>query len=248
MVFSRRILTVAMAAALVLPLVSCDKVSQMMNKKEGPSEAELKQQQTEAKMKEMEAKVLQMEAEAKARKEAEEKAKAEEELKAKIAAEVKAQAETQPAAPTAAVTTPTTAPTTEKPAEKPVEKVVERVIIKEVPAKTPAATTPSTPAPAKASGYVRLYDDAGFTDRSLTIRFGRDIGNMHYVSSDDGKSGFNDKASSVKYSVPAGWQAVLYENDNYSKRGYALKGSGSIPDLGYFGDKCSSVRWEQVGN
>lgn len=248
MIFSRRILTVAMAAALVLPLVSCDKVSQMMNKKEGPSEAELKQQQTEAKMKEMEAKVLQMEAEAKARKEAEEKAKAEEELKAKIAAEVKAQAETQPAAPTAAVTTPTTAPTTEKPAEKPVEKVVERVIIKEVPAKTPAATTPATPAPAKASGYVRLYDDAGFTDRSLTIRFGRDIGNMHYVSSDDGKSGFNDKASSVKYSVPAGWQAVLYENDNYSKRGYALKGSGSIPDLGYFGDKCSSVRWEQVGN
>lgn len=248
MIFSRRILTVAMAAALVLPLVSCDKVSQMMNKKEGPSEAELKQQQTEAKMKEMEAKVLQMEAEAKARKEAEEKAKAEEELKAKIAAEVKAQAETQPAATTAAVTTPTTAPTTEKPAEKPVEKVVERVIIKEVPAKTPAATTPATPAPAKASGYVRLYDDAGFTDRSLTIRFGRDIGNMHYVSSDDGKSGFNDKASSVKYSVPAGWQAVLYENDNYSKRGYALKGSGSIPDLGYFGDKCSSVRWEQVGN
>jgi hypothetical protein len=96
------------------------------------------------------------------------------------------------------------------------------------------------------SGYVRLYDDAGFTDRILTVRFGRDIGNMHYVRSDDGKSGFNDKASSVKYSVPDGWQAVLYENNNYSKRGYALKGSGSIPDLGYFGDKCSSLRWERA--
>lgn len=248
MVFSRRILTVAMAAALVLPLVSCDKVGQMMNKKEGPSEAEVKQQQTEAKMKEMEAKVLQMEAEAKARKDAEDKAKAEEELKAKIAAEVKAQAETQPAAvaPTGATgATGATTPVTPPPAEP---KVVEKIIIKEVPAKTPTATATPAPAAAKASGYVRLYDDAGFTDRSLTIRFGRDIGNMHYVSSDDGKSGFNDKASSVKYSVPAGWQAVLYENDNYSKRGYALKGSGSIPDLGYFGDKCSSVRWEQVGN
>lgn len=254
MVLSRRILTVAMAAALVLPLVSCDKVSQMLNKKEGPSEAELKQQQTEAKMKEMEAKVLQMEAEAKARKEAEEKAKAEEELRAKIAAEVKAQAETQPAAPTAAVTTPATQPTTPPAATTtppPTEtKVVERVIIKEVPAKTPSSSaTPSAPAAtAKPSGYVRLYDDAGFTDRILTIRFGRDVGNMHYVSSDDGKSGFNDKASSVKYSVPAGWQAVLYENNNYSKRGYALKGSGSIPDLGYFGDKCSSVRWEKTSD
>ncbi|HEX5037927.1 MAG TPA: hypothetical protein VFX30_12280 [bacterium] len=244
----KRIVMATVAASFVLPLVACDKLGGMMGKKEDTAQQQALQAQQDQKMKDLEAKVQAMEAEAKARKEAEEKAKAEEELKAKIAAEVKAQAETQPA-PTAAVTTtqPATQPsaTTPPPAEQP--KVVERVIIKEVPAKTPAATTPSAPPAAKQSGYVRLYDDAGFTDRSLTIRFGRDIGNMHYISSDDGKSGFNDKASSVKYSVPAGWQAVLYENDNYSKRGYALKGSGSIPDLGYFGDKCSSVRWERVG-
>ncbi len=248
MKFIRRFLVVILAGALVLPLVSCDKLNQMMGKKAVPTEAELKQQQGEQKLKDMEAKVLQMEAEAKARKEAEDKAKAEEEPKAKIAAEVKAQAETQPGA---AVTTPTTQPTTPPAATTTPEptKVVERVIIKEVPAKTPAATAaPSTPAPTKASGYVRLYDDAGFTDRILTVRFGRDIGNMHYVSSDDGKSGFNDKASSVKYNVPAGWQAVLYENNNYSKRGYSLKGSGSIADLGYFGDKCSSIRWERTAD
>lgn len=95
------------------------------------------------------------------------------------------------------------------------------------------------------SGYVRLYDDKGFTDRILTVRFGRDVGNMHYVHSDDGKSGFNDKASAVKYSVPSGYKAVLYENNNYSKRGYELKGSGSVADLGYFNDKCSSLRWEK---
>ncbi len=115
-------------------------------------------------------------------------------------------------------------------------------------ARSEAATPPPEAAekPSRSSGYVRLYDDAGFTDRILTVPFGRDIGNMHYVKSNDGKDGFNDKASSVKYSVPPGWQAILYENNNYAKRGYALKGSGSIPDLGYFGDKCSSIRWERA--
>lgn len=95
------------------------------------------------------------------------------------------------------------------------------------------------------SGWVRLYDDKGFTDRRFTVRFGRNIGNMHNVSSDDGKSGFNDKASAAQYSIPDGWEAVLYENDHYTKRGYALRGKGSVPDLGYFSDKCSSLRWEK---
>jgi hypothetical protein len=235
----RRVLTVILAGAFVLPLVSCDKLTQLTGKKV----EEVSPQ--DQKMKELEAKVQQMEAEAKARKEAEEKAKAEEELRAKIAAEVKAQTETQAAAP---ATQPATPPAAVTPAPAPT-KVVERVIVKEVPAKPKAEAAPSAAAaatPTKASGYVRLYDDAGFTDRILTVRFGRDIGNMHYISSDDGKSGFNDKASSVMWSVPPGWQAVLYENDNYSKRGYVLKGSGSVPDLGYFGDKCSSIRWEKT--
>ena len=223
----KRVLMMVLAGSFILPLAACGKLDQMMGKK---GEEVVQQDQ---KMKELEAKVQQMEAEAKARKEAEEKAKAEAEMRAKIEAELKAKAETLPAAPTAAAT------------KAPVPtKVTEKVIIKEVPAKPTAEA--SAPAAAKATGYVKLYDDAGFTDRSLTIRFGRDIGNMHNISSDDGKAGFNDKASSVKYSVPAGWQAVLYENDNYSKRGYSLKGSGSIPDLSYFGDKCSSVRWEKT--
>ncbi|HSA59411.1 MAG TPA: hypothetical protein VLJ37_06965 [bacterium] len=235
----RRVLTIILVGAFVLPLVSCDKLTQLTGKKV----EEVSPQ--DQKMKELEAKVQQMEAEAKARKEAEEKAQAEAEMRAKIEAELKAKAETQPAAPT---TQPATPPAAVTPAPAPT-KVVERVIVKEVPAKPAAEAAPSATAatPTKASGYVRLYDDAGFTDRILTVRFGRDIGNMHYVSSDDGKSGFNDKASSVKWSVPAGWQAVLYENNNYSKRGYVLKGSGSVPDLGYFGDKCSSLRWERAG-
>lgn len=107
-----------------------------------------------------------------------------------------------------------------------------------------AATAPGDPSKAQ-GGWVKLYDDKGFTDRVLTVRFGRDIGDMHRISSDDGKGGFNDKASAVKYSVPEGWQAVLYENNSYTKRGYALTGNGAIADMGYFSDKCSSLRWEK---
>lgn len=156
------------------------------------------------------------------KKEAEEKAKLEEQIEAEVQKRLAEKAaETQPTA------------------EKPVEKVI---IIKE---KAASGREVAAAKPSAGSGYVRLYDDKGFTDRILTVRFGRDIGNMHYVSSDDGKSGFNDKASSARYSIPDGWQALLYENNNYSKRGYALTGSGSIADMGYFSDKCSSLRWEK---
>ncbi len=106
------------------------------------------------------------------------------------------------------------------------------------------------PAAASAgSGWVKLYDDAGFTDRILTVPFQRDMGDLHFVSSDDGMAGFNDKCSSVKYSIPKGWEAVLYEDINYGNREYVLKGKGSVADLGYFGDKTSSVKWRRsAGN
>ncbi len=111
--------------------------------------------------------------------------------------------------------------------------------------KSPSSSGSSDKPAGKPKGWVRLYDDKGFTDRQLTIGFGRNIGNFHNISSDDGKSGFNDKASAVKFNVPPGWKAVLYENSNYSKRAYPLKGRGAIADLGYFGDKASSIRWER---
>lgn len=229
------------AFAMVLTLVfvtsaltSCDQFKKLG----GDKAAEEKK-----KMEEMAAQIATKLAED-AKKAEEEKKKFQEQIDAEVTkrlaekeAEMKKAAETQPVAPT-------TQPTTQK--EEPV-KVVERIIIKEKePAKKPAPSERAEQIAQKLSGYVRLYDDAGFTDRILTVRFGRDIGNMHYVSSDDGKSGFNDKASSVKYSVPAGYQAVLYENNNYAKRGYVLKGTGSMADLGYFGDKCSSLRWEKA--
>jgi hypothetical protein len=117
------------------------------------------------------------------------------------------------------------------------------VVVKE--GTSTAKKAPAASSTGKASGWVRLYDDKGFTDRQLTIAFGQNVGNFHNISSDDGKSGFNDKASAAKFNVPSGWKAVLYENSNYSKRSYPLKGKGAIADLGYFGDKASSIRWEK---
>lgn len=222
-------------------LTSCDQFKKLTGDK--AAEERKKVEEEKKKMEEMAAQIATKLAED-AKKAEEEKKKLQEQIDAEVAkrlaekeAEMKKAAETQPVAPT-------TQPTTQK--EEPV-KVVERIIIKEKePAKKPATSERAEQIAQKLTGYVRLYDDAGFTDRILTVRFGRDIGNMHYVSSDDGKSGFNDKASSVKYSVPAGYQAVLYENNNYAKRGYVLKGTGSMADLGYFGDKCSSLRWEKA--
>ncbi len=99
---------------------------------------------------------------------------------------------------------------------------------------------------AEAKGWVKLYDDKGFTDRILTVPFGQDMGDFNYVHSDDGKSGFNDKASSAKYKIPAGWEAVLCENNNYAKREFILRGTGENPDFGYFNDKASSIKWRKA--
>ncbi len=94
--------------------------------------------------------------------------------------------------------------------------------------------------------WVKLWDDAGYTDRELTIPCKRDMGDFNHIHSDDGKKGFNDKASSAKWHVPDGWKLVLYENHHYAKRKMELKGKGENPDFGWFNDKPSSARWERL--
>jgi hypothetical protein len=71
---------------------------------------------------------------------------------------------------------------------------------------------------------------------------------MNFINSDSGQPGFNDKTSSVKYNIPSGWEVVLYENHHYEKRPYVLKGKGEIPDLGYFNDKTSALKWQKAGS
>jgi hypothetical protein len=97
--------------------------------------------------------------------------------------------------------------------------------------------------------WVELYDDTGFRDRRLTARFPRRIDNMDKETSDDGKRGFGDKASSAKWFIPSGWQCVLYDDRNQKDSRFPLVGTGRVAenaDLGSFSDKCSSLRWEQM--
>ena len=96
--------------------------------------------------------------------------------------------------------------------------------------------------------YVKLYDDENFTDRALTIKYPNNVKDMHNVKSDDGKSGFNDKTTSVKWYLPIGWQVILYDDDNYRDSQFPLIGTGKLEviyHLGSFSDKTSSLKWEE---
>lgn len=98
------------------------------------------------------------------------------------------------------------------------------------------------------ASWVKLWDDKGFSDRVLTVNYPTDIPNFHNVDSDDGKEGFNDKASAVQWHIAVGWKAVLYDDNNYRDSKYELIGTGKfqqVPDLGSFSDKTSSIRWEK---
>ena len=97
--------------------------------------------------------------------------------------------------------------------------------------------------------WVELYDDKAFADRKLTIRHPNNVANMKDATSDDGKEGFNDKASSAKWQIPTGWQAVLFDDADFKDSRLELVGTGRVevnPDFGSFSDKCTSLRWEQI--
>lgn len=110
-----------------------------------------------------------------------------------------------------------------------------------IEAQTPPITNPS-------DGWVKLYDDKSFKDRVLTIEVGDDAANLNNVTSDNGKHGFGDKTSSVRYKIPVGWKLVLFDDHDYKDSTYELRGTGylvEVPDLGSFSDKTSSYRWER---
>lgn len=55
-----------------------------------------------------------------------------------------------------------------------------------------------------ADAWVRLFDDKSYGDRVLTVNGGTDHPNLDNVKSDDGKKGFGDKTSSVRFQIPKG--------------------------------------------
>ncbi len=96
--------------------------------------------------------------------------------------------------------------------------------------------------------WVKLYDDKRYKDRRLTIKYPKTHSSLKKVKSDEGKRGFNDKTSSVKWDIPLGWQAVLFDDEGFKDSRYELTGVGKvkqISDVGSFNDKASSLRWER---
>ena len=100
-----------------------------------------------------------------------------------------------------------------------------------------------------ADAWARLYDDAAYKGRVLTVKAKVDINNLDEVRSDvDNKKGFGDKTTSARFQIPKGWKLVLFEDNEYKGTSYELKGTGKvveISDVGAFNDKASSLRWER---
>lgn len=91
--------------------------------------------------------------------------------------------------------------------------------------------------------YVQLFGNKDMKGSAVMVK--DDVPDMKSVVTDDGKKGFDDRSSSAKYDVPAGWEVVLYADANYQKRVNVLKGTGEVKDLSKGEDKISSLRWEQ---
>jgi hypothetical protein len=119
------------------------------------------------------------------------------------------------------------------------------------PSKAPAVKSPNTPEVITdiSDAWVQLFDDKSFKDRVLTVKGENDIKDLKNVKSDNGEKGFNDKASSLKFQIPEGWELVLFDDHDYKDSGLELKGTGKVgdmSDLGSFSDKASSMRWERI--
>ncbi|WP_043392719.1 hypothetical protein [Archangium violaceum] len=94
--------------------------------------------------------------------------------------------------------------------------------------------------------FVELYDDSDFSDRGLMIDH-PDYTQENY-SNFSSIEGFNDKASAVRYCLPSGWRARLYEHSNFGGSYRELSGRGSLNlNNVSFGDKTSSMRFLYLG-
>lgn len=95
--------------------------------------------------------------------------------------------------------------------------------------------------------FVELYDDNTYNDRSIVVDYqDRTLLELNNFNNLDG---FNDKTSSVRWRLPVGVNAVLYEHDSYGGDSRLLVGTGSVgffanlDDIG-FGDKTSSILFD----
>ena len=94
--------------------------------------------------------------------------------------------------------------------------------------------------------WVELYDDKGFSDRSVVLDYpDRLRDDWHDL---DALEGFGDKASSVRWEAPVGCNIELWKNQNFSGSRKVLSGNGSVQSISDlhdhgFGDDIHSVRF-----
>jgi hypothetical protein len=94
--------------------------------------------------------------------------------------------------------------------------------------------------------FVEFYDDSNFSDRGLMVDY-PDYGKEQY-SNFSYVEGFTDKTSAVRYCLPYGWRARIYEHSNFGGSYRELSGRGSLNlNNVSFGDKTSSMRFLYLG-
>lgn len=72
--------------------------------------------------------------------------------------------------------------------------------------------------------WVELYDDVGFSDRSIVVDY--DDRELLELNAFDSLDGFTDKTSSLRWRSPVGLDIALYDDDDFSDRNILLRGTG----------------------
>lgn len=114
--------------------------------------------------------------------------------------------------------------------------------------KRPGPTVGTAQGDPCAGAWARLFDDARFSDRRLTIAYPTERPSLAAAGTDVEGGHLNDRVSSARWSIPAGCQLVLYEDENFRGARFPLVGSGRVEengDLRAFSDRASSARWER---
>jgi len=96
--------------------------------------------------------------------------------------------------------------------------------------------------------WVELFDDRNFKDRRLIVKGSSGSIRNYKKITVEGKRGFGDKASSVRFMIPHGYVYRLYEDDSYRGKTLELVGTGTVLEISdfnslHFNDKVSSSKF-----
>jgi hypothetical protein len=106
--------------------------------------------------------------------------------------------------------------------------------------------TEPTTCPTVNDAWIEIFDDRAFSDRTIFVDYADRT--LRRYDNYNSLEGFNDKASSVRYCLPAGSTYRLYKDNTYRGGIFNLTGTGavgSVIDLGAvgFGDTLSSSQF-----